>query len=199
VTAPGSESVVRVDADDRALGSFEKLAAHRHPGVLHRAFSVLLFDGRHRLLLQRRAAAKYHFRNRWSNSVCSHPRPGEDLVQAGQRRVREELGLTVELVHLASFEYRAIDLDSGLVEHELDHVLVGTTDGAPRLDPDEVAEVRWVDAYELAGWLAREPEVFTPWFVPALQAAAGTDDVRGAFGRAADHAPAAEAPPPWGR
>jgi isopentenyl-diphosphate delta-isomerase len=193
VTPPEVDAVVRVDADDRSLGSYGKLAAHQHPGVLHRAFSVLLFDGRQRLLLQRRAAAKYHFRHRWSNSVCSHPRPGEDLVDAGRRRVHEELGLAVELEHRASFEYRAVDLDSGLVEHELDHVLVGTTDGAPRLDPDEVSEVRWVGADELAHWLEREPEVFTPWFVPALRAVAGGDDVRRAFPRGGDP------DPPWTR
>ena len=118
---------------------------------------------------------------------------------AGERRVQEELGLTVALVHRASFEYRAVDVDSGLVEHELDHVLVGTTDGMPSLDPDEVAEVRWVDADELARWLAREPQVFTPWFVPALQAAGGSDDVRHAFpGSSPGEVPAGHAPtPPW--
>lgn len=175
------ESVVRVDGADRALGAFDKLAAHQHPGVLHRAFSVLLFDDEQRMLLQRRSPAKYHFRQRWSNSACSHPRPGEAVLDAGVRRVREELGLDVALTHRATFEYRAVDADSGLVEHELDHVLVGRASGTPRIDPAEVAEVRWVDAEELAGWLDRDPDAFTPWFVPALRAAGGSTDVRAAF------------------
>lgn len=175
------DHVVRVDTDDRTLGSCDKLAAHQHPGVLHRAFSVLLFDDEGRLLLQRRAGVKYHFRRRWSNSCCSHPRPDEDLLEAGRRRVREELGLDVELARRGSFEYRAVDLDSGLVEHELDHVLVGRTSGQPRPDPAEVDEVRWVGPDELARWLADAPDAFTPWLVPALLAASPSQEVAGAF------------------
>lgn len=175
------ESVVTVDRFDRSTGSCEKVAAHRHPGVLHRAFSVLLFDGQGRLLLQQRAASKYHFRSRWSNSCCSHPRPGEELVSAARRRVREELGLVVELSLRGSFEYRAVDLDSGLVEHELDHVLVGCTDETPRPATEEIDALRWVTHDELVAWLASEPEAFTPWFVLALRAAAGGDDLRLAF------------------
>lgn len=191
------ESVVLVDADDRPLGRYDKLAAHQHPGVLHRAFSVLLFDARGHLLLQRRAGVKYHFRRRWSNSCCSHPRPGEDLLDAGRRRVREELGLEVELAHRASFEYRAVDLDSGLVEHELDHVLVGRTSLQPSPDPAEVDEVRWVGPDELARWLADEPDAFTPWLVPALLAASTSAEVAGAFPVGpADGARHRSAPPP---
>ena len=175
------EHVVRVDGQDRDLGPCDKLAAHQHPGVLHRAFSVLLFDPAGRLLLQRRASSKYHFRSRWSNSCCSHPRPGEDVVQAGQRRVREELGLDVELSLRTSFEYRAVDPDSGLVEHELDHVLVGRTADLPRPDPAEVDDVRWVDPARLARELEREPEEFTPWLALALRAAAGSSDISRAF------------------
>jgi isopentenyl-diphosphate Delta-isomerase len=176
-----TESVVTVDVDDRDVGTCDKLAAHQGDGVLHRAFSVLLFDGTGRLLLQRRAFEKYHFRGRWSNSCCSHPRPGEDLLEAGRRRVREELGIEVELSHRGRFVYRAVDLDSGLVEHELDHVLVGRTDAEPRPDSREVDAVRWVAADELLRWLDEEPEVFTPWFVPALQAASPSDDAADAF------------------
>lgn len=172
------DSVVTVD---RSTGSCEKVAAHRHPGVLHRAFSVLLFDGESRLLLQQRAASKYHFRSRWSNSCCGHPRPGEDLVAAARRRVREELGLVVDLSRRGWFQYRAVDLDSGLVEHELDHVLVGCTDDPPRPAAEEIDGLCWATHHELVAWLADEPEAFTPWFLPALRAAAGSGDLRLAF------------------
>jgi isopentenyl-diphosphate Delta-isomerase len=142
---------------------------------------VLLFDADGRLLLQRRASDKYHFRSRWSNSCCSHPRPGEDVLAAGRRRVREELGLDVELSSRGWFEYRAIDIESGLVEHELDHVLVGRADRPPSPDPAEVDEVRWVTAGELQRWLDAEPSAFTPWLVPALRAAAGSAHIGDAF------------------
>lgn len=175
------DSVVTVDVDDQVVGTCDKLAAHQGEGVLHRAFSVLLFDDRGRLLLQRRALDKYHFRGRWSNSCCSHPRPGEDILAAGRRRVREELGIEVELSHRGSFVYRAIDLESGLVEHELDHVLVGRTTGEPSPDPLEVEAVRWVEPHELGRWLDDEPHAFTPWLVPALLTASSSDELLGAF------------------
>lgn len=156
------EQVVLVDGDDRAIGRMEKLAAHRE-GRLHRAFSVFVFDGAGRLLLQRRALGKYHSPGLWSNTCCGHPRPGEDTLAAAQRRLMEEMGLHCELEHVHSFIYRA-DLGDGLWEHELDHVFVGTTRDEPRPHPDEVAEWRAVPRAALEEELAHAPGGFTVWF-----------------------------------
>lgn len=163
--------VVLLDAHGSEIGRMEKLAAHRGAGHLHRAFSVFLRDGDGRVLLQRRAATKHHFRGLWSNTCCSHPRPGEDVRAAGARRVREELGVAVEpsaLNEVGWFVYRADDAASGLVEHEWDHVLDGRFAGAPRPDPDEVAEWRWVERAALEAELADAPGRFTPWLPQAL-------------------------------
>ncbi|MFN0091991.1 MAG: isopentenyl-diphosphate Delta-isomerase [Acidimicrobiales bacterium] len=166
------EQVVLVDERDRALGACDKIEAHRL-GLRHRAFSVFVFDARRRLLLQRRAAAKYHFAGRWSNSCCGHPRPGETVLRAARRRVWEELGLRAGLRPVAVFSYSALDRASGLAECEVDHVLVGrAVPGAVRADPAEVGDWRWVDEGELAAWFASAPDAFTPWLAPALERAA---------------------------
>ncbi|MEL6329578.1 MAG: isopentenyl-diphosphate Delta-isomerase [Planctomycetota bacterium] len=169
--AANLEEVVIVDEHDHELGTMEKLAAHRDGGRLHRAFSVFLFDDRGRLLLQQRAASKYHFGGLWANTCCSHPRRGESPVEAGARRLVEELGIgAVELSVATTFTYRAHDEASGLTEHEFDHVLVGRFGGEPKPNPDEVQAVRWVDTEELDRELAERPEVFSPWFPIALRA-----------------------------
>jgi isopentenyl-diphosphate delta-isomerase len=159
------EEVVLVDRHDVAIGRSEKVTAHRAPGLLHRAFSVLLFDEAGRLLLQRRHRSKYHFGGRWSNSCCGHPRPGEDIVDAAVRRVGEELGLHVAISSTGCFEYQACDPASGLVEHEIDHVLHGTVVD-PQIEPDprEIDDWRWVDRPTLERWLTSRPHDFTPWF-----------------------------------
>jgi isopentenyl-diphosphate Delta-isomerase len=149
----------------------DKLDAHRAPGTLHRAFSVFLFDPCGRLLLQRRSAEKYHFRGRWSNTCCSHPRPGESAPAAGRRRLGEELALDVPLVDAGAFVYQAADPHSGLVEREYDHVLVGWVDPdatEPAPDPAEVEDIRWVGAGALRAALERQPLRFTPWLPLAL-------------------------------
>ncbi len=176
----GRRSVVLVDVEGNEIGSAEKLAAHQPPGQLHLAFSVFLyrFDGK--LLVQQRAASKYHFPLLWANSCCSHPSPGEDVVASAQARVREELGYEVELSDVGTIVYRAECAESGLVEHELDHVLVGSVEGEPSPDPSEVADVAWLGAGQIfrpAGGLRR-----APWLVPALLVAER--------GRAASRAPA---------
>src|SRR6185503_9661232 len=124
------EMVVLVDEDDREAGTGEKMAVHRS-GRLHRAFSVFVVDGEGRLLLQRRAAVKYHSAGLWSNTCCGHPRPGETILAAATRRLKEEMGFECRLRPAFSFIYRAA-LDHGLTEHELDHVLLGSHDGAPQ-------------------------------------------------------------------
>lgn len=162
------QRVVLVDADGTVLGTEEKLAAHRNGGRLHLAFSVFVVDGAGRTLLQRRSPRKHHFAGRWSNTCCSHPRPGEGLVAAGGRRLGEEMGMTVPLADVGTFVYRAEDPASGLVEHELDHVLVGTHHGDPVPDPAEVDGWQWTPLDDLAADLARRPERYTPWLAPAL-------------------------------
>ncbi|MFZ4518647.1 MAG: isopentenyl-diphosphate Delta-isomerase [Microthrixaceae bacterium] len=165
------EFVVLLDAEGNEVGEMEKLAAHQGAGSLHRAFSVFLLDADGRMLLHRRASSKHHFRDLWTNSCCSHPRPGESVADAGSRRVREELGVEVPAVALhevGSFVYRAEDDDSDLVEHEWDHVLVGRFDGAPDPDPDEVGDWRWVERTDVDRELAEDPSRFTPWFPLAL-------------------------------
>jgi isopentenyl-diphosphate delta-isomerase len=161
------ERVVLVDAQDRELGSEAKLRAHEDGGRLHRAFSVFVFDSRGRTLLQRRADGKYHFGGLWTNSCCGHPRPGESVTDAASRRLREEMGIAVTLVDVGSFIYRARDPQSGLTEHELDHVCVGAYDGDVQPDPAEAGDFRWVTPDELDAALASAPEAHTPWLPQA--------------------------------
>lgn len=177
----GSERVVLVDELDRELGTAEKIEAHRDGGRLHRAFSVFLFDGEGRLLLQRRAAGKYHFGGLWTNTCCSHPRPGELPVDAGRRRLGEEMGIDAELHAAGTFVYEAHDPSSGLTERELDHVLVGRFDGSPSPNPDEVCDWRWISLNDLDAELRAMPDEFTPWFRPAWEKARPMLDAAGLF------------------
>ena len=156
-----------VDANDAQLGSEAKLPAHQL-GLLHRAFSVFLFDPRGRLLLQRRAAGKYHSGGLWTNTCCSHPRPGEAVAAAARRRLRQEMGIDCPLEPAFQFVYCAA-LDHGLTEHEYDHVLVGRFQGEPAPDPAEVDDWRWAAAGEVLRELEAAPERFTVWFRIAIQ------------------------------
>lgn len=163
------EHVLLVDEQDREIGSMEKLAAHQNGGHLHRAFSILLFDARHRWLLQRRAAGKYHFPGLWTNACCSHPRPGEILLEAAQRRLHEELGLQTPLTEIFSFTYTATSPREQLTEKEFDHVFFGRLpeNAVCRPDSAEVGEVRFWTPEEIATAL-QTPEgaaAFTPWFL----------------------------------
>lgn len=161
-----SEQVVLVDRQDRPIGTEEKLAAHRR-GVLHRAFSVFVFNDEGELLLQRRAPGKYHSGGLWSNTCCSHPRPGEPTDRAARRRLGEEMGIDCDLEHLFSFSYRAAFPD-GLIEHEYDHVFVGYSDEVPRCDPGEVMDYRWTSLPALRADMDEDPASFTVWFRMAL-------------------------------
>jgi len=174
------DSVVLVDADDRAVGTAGKLDAHR-TGVLHRAFSVFVFDAQGALLLQQRAHGKYHSGGLWTNTCCGHPRPGEPTAAAAVRRLREEMGIACRLASAGRFLYRA-DVGPGLVEHELDHVFVGRSDREPRPDPAEVAGWRRVTLTDLRRDLARRPERYTAWFERALDVASGALTVPAAGG-----------------
>jgi len=162
MTAEGEERVVLVDEADREVGTAEKMAAHAG-GLLHRAFSILVHDGAGRLLLQQRARAKYHSGGLWSNACCGHPRPGEALAEAAGRRLREEMGFSCALAPASVLRYTA-RLDRGLVENEVDHLLVGAWQGAPRHDPAEADGWRWVEAVWVRGRVASHPAEFTVWF-----------------------------------
>ena len=155
------ERVTLVDRDDRALGTMEKMQAHVE-GRLHRAFSVFVFDRAGRLLLQRRSAGKYHSGGLWSNTCCGHPRPDEPVEQAAARRLYEEMGFHAPLRPLFQFVYRA-ELGSAMVEHELDHVLVGSFEDSPSPEPTEVDAWRWMDFDGVREAVVREPQAFTPW------------------------------------
>ena len=161
---PAEDDVILVDESDQPVGTMEKLAAHQRGGRLHRAFSVFIFNSSGQMLLQRRAAAKYHFGGLWTNACCSHPRRGEELLASARARLRQEFGFDVPLEERFGFVYRAEDPASGLTEHEFDHVLVGTFNGTPQPNPDEISEWRWVGPRELMQDMERHPERYTPWF-----------------------------------
>lgn len=156
------EYLVLVDESDRPVGRIEKLAAHES-GLLHRAFSVLVFNERGEVLLQRRAEGKYHSAGLWSNTCCGHPRPEEQTMSAARRRLREEMGFECDLTQVGTFRYRA-RLDNGLTEHEIDHVFVGEFDGEVCPNPEEVVDWSWIDTGELSTRLQSESDAFTFWF-----------------------------------
>ena len=158
------ESVILVDAGNNAIGSYGKIDAHRD-GKLHRAFSILITNPDGELLLQQRAACKYHFAQRWSNTCCGHPRPGEQTLAAARRRLGEELGFSVPLEEITDLQYRVRDPHSNLIEHEHLHVFLGRYAGEPRPNPDEVSAYRWMLPNRVNRSLALCPDVFTPWFV----------------------------------
>lgn len=155
------EHVVLVDTNDQPVGTMEKLEAHRK-GLLHRAFSVFIFNSNNEVLLQRRAAGKYHSGGLWTNTCCSHPRPDEATETAGKRRLQEEMGFTSKLLPAFSFEYR-VNLDNELTEHELDHVLMGRYNGPVMPNPEEVMDYKWIDLAELRKQISVQPEIFTSW------------------------------------
>ena len=165
--ADADVQVVLVDESDRPVGVAPKLQAHVD-GVLHRAFSVFLLDGRGKVLLQRRAAGKYHSAGLWSNTACGHPRPEEDTREAAARRLYEEMGVRCELVPAGAVVYRA-EVGGGLVEHEYDHVFVGRFDGEPDPDPAEVSAWRWMPLDELRADRAANPGAYSAWLGPALE------------------------------
>lgn len=156
------EEVILVNERDEPLGLMEKMEAHEK-GVLHRAFSVFVFNDKNQLLLQQRALGKYHSGGLWTNTCCSHPRSGETVEQAAHRRLKEEMGFDCELTKLTDFIYRA-QLDKGLVEHEFDHVFVGKWEGEPNLNADEVASFRWMDVDAVERDMAANPDQYTAWF-----------------------------------
>lgn len=169
-----------VDAAGHAVGECPVAQAHQPPGLLHRAFSVLLFDAAGRVLLQQRAAVKTRFPLLWANTCCGHPAPGEPVVAAATVRLAEELGLATELAEAGVFRYHAEDTATGRVEHEWDHVLVGVlTDAKPRPDPAEVADYSWIQPEALRDAIAANPQNYTPWLADVLEIADARRPVTG--------------------
>lgn len=160
-----------VDDNGRIVGTAPRLAAHESGGIRHLAISVVVVDADGRLLLQKRADSKALFAGRWSNTVCTHPLPGEEPAAAAARRLHEELSVQCDLTAGGTFAYEALDHVSGLSENELDHVFLGRADADPVPDPDEVSEVRWIHPADLAAEMAAAPDRFTPWLQPVLVAA----------------------------
>ena len=157
------EKVVLVDLKDQQLGTMGKMEAHEKT-VLHRAFSIFILNSNQELLLQQRAFGKYHSPGLWTNTCCSHQREGESNLEAGNRRMMEEMGMTVPLQELFTFIYKA-SFDNGLTEHERVSVFSIHVETPPPMDlnPDEVMEVRWINYHALKAEVQTDPDKFTPW------------------------------------
>jgi isopentenyl-diphosphate delta-isomerase len=156
------ENVILVDVLDNQLGLMPKMQAHEK-AVLHRAFSVFIFNDKGELMLQQRAAHKYHSPLLWTNTCCSHQRDGESNIEAGKRRLIEEMGFKTNLKEIFSFVYKA-PFDNGLTEHELDHVMIGNFNGTPKINPDEVASYKWMTLEAVKKDIELQPKLYTAWF-----------------------------------
>ena len=156
------QQVIRVDEQDNPIGFVEKMEAHQK-GLLHRAFSVFIFNAENKMLLQQRALNKYHSPGLWSNACCSHPFPGEETAPAAQRRLSEEMGFTTPLSKVFDFVY-AISFDNGLTENEFDHVFVGWFDGPVQINTDEVKDYLFMPMDAIKKNLDSRPELYTGWF-----------------------------------
>jgi isopentenyl-diphosphate Delta-isomerase len=163
-----AEEIILVDENDNQIGFETKLRAHENGGRLHRAFSIFVFNVAGEMLLQRRAGKKYHFGGLWTNACCGHPKKGEELQNAAPTRLQQEFGFCTELEEVFNFLYRAPDPESGLTEHEFDHVFYGEFNGKPRPNPDEIEDWKWIDIDKLMVDLEDNPYDYTPWFRIAI-------------------------------
>ncbi len=154
--------VVLVNTKDEEIGMMEKMEAHQK-GLLHRAFSIFVFNNQQHLLLQKRALNKYHSPGLWTNTCCSHPRPNENVLDAAHRRLQEEMGFDCTLTSQFSFIYKA-SFDNELIEHELDHVFFGHFQEFPKINTTEVADFRYVSIEEINEELKMSPNLYTEWF-----------------------------------
>jgi isopentenyl-diphosphate delta-isomerase len=162
------EKVVLVNENNEVLGTMPKMEAHEK-GVLHRAISILIYNPEGKMLIQQRAATKYHWPLIWSNAVCSHPRVHESFLEAAERRLSEELNIRCSLKETLRFVYKAQDEATGLIEHEYDVVYTGIYDGDIPFNPDEIASIRWIGLNELTEEINAEPEKFSFWFKEILK------------------------------
>ena len=157
------EQVILVDENDNQIGTEEKLKAHQNGGKLHRAISVLVFNSKGELLLQRRALSKYHCGGLWANTCCTHPRPGEKAIDAAHRRLKEEMGFDAELKEVFPLLYKA-EFNNGLTEWEYDHVFVGHYNGEVKPNTEEVDSYRWISMKELKEDIEKNPAKYAEWF-----------------------------------
>ena len=156
------EQVILVNEEDVQVGTMEKMEAHEK-ALLHRAFSVFVFNQKGEMLMQQRALTKYHSGGLWTNACCSHPRPGEETLQAAERRLNEEMGFNTSLKKVFHFTYKA-PFDNGLTEYEFDHVFVGNFDGEINPSEDEVQDYCYKSLEEIDKDLKAEPKKYTAWF-----------------------------------
>lgn len=156
------EKVILVNEKDTPIGLMPKMEAHEK-GLLHRAFSVFVFNDKNELMLQQRALSKYHSPGLWTNTCCSHQREGETNIEAGKRRLQEEMGFTTDLKDTMAFIYKA-PFDNGLTEHEFDHILVGNFNDFPNLNPEEVSAWKWMKLEDVQKDMQIHPERYTEWF-----------------------------------
>ncbi len=156
------ENVILVDENDKQIGTMPKMEAHEK-ALLHRAFSVFIMNDKGETMLQQRAADKYHSPLLWTNTCCSHQRVGESNIEAGKRRLKEEMGFVTGLDELISFIYKA-PFDNGLTEHEFDHVMIGSFHGEPDINPAEVADWKWMKPEAVRNDIKSHPERYTAWF-----------------------------------
>ena len=156
------ENVILVDEQDQQIGLMPKLEAHEK-AILHRAFSVFVLNDKNEVMLQQRAHQKYHSPLLWTNTCCSHQREGETNIEAGTRRLQEEMGFVTELRELFHFIYKA-PFDNGLTEHEFDHVMIGRYNGAPEINPEEVETWKWMAIDDIKNDMRVNPQHYTVWF-----------------------------------
>ena len=157
-----NEKVILVDQSDNKIGLMDKMEAHEK-GVLHRAFSVFIFNKSNELMLQKRAHSKYHSPGLWTNTCCSHQRDDESNIEAGKRRLFEEMGFTTDLTETTSFIYRAA-FDNDLIEHELDHILIGSYENSPNINKTEVDSWKWMQLEDIKEDIEISPNNYTVWF-----------------------------------
>ncbi len=160
------EIIILVDGEDKQIGTGEKMEVHR-AGLLHRAFSVFVFNSKGETLLQQRALGKYHSAGLWTNTCCSHPRVGENTLVGAKRRLKEEMGIVCELEEIDSFVYKTEF--EGLFEHEFDHIFVGRYEGNPIINKSEVESFLWISLAELKRDIEENPNKYTSWFKIALK------------------------------
>lgn len=162
--------VILVDRFDQEIGIMNKLEAHQK-GLLHRAFSIFIFNNNQELLIHQRAAQKYHGGKLWTNTCCSHPFPGEEVLHAAHRRLHEEMGISCPLAYTGHLLYQ-VTVENDLIEHEFDHIFIGHNASAPNPNPEEVMDWRWINLPDLDAEIRQFPEKFTYWFkmiLPMLQ------------------------------
>jgi isopentenyl-diphosphate delta-isomerase len=159
--------IVLVNDKDENIGSIGKLEAHQK-GLLHRAFSIIVWNEQNEILIHQRALGKYHSEGLWTNTCCSHPKVGETVLEAAHRRLQEEMGFDCELEQKFHFIYQ-VELDNQLIEHELDHVLLGKFNENPNPNPQEVQDFHWITLEELKREIAQNPDRFTFWFKEIIQ------------------------------